>query len=101
MAYVCLLMLYLVIVLFPKITALSDELSLLTPHNSLPATYDSQPVILWQNNTHPSVETVHKIAQELFHEDADEKLSLCIVALNEPSPAMDMYLATPRKGSLT
>ena len=48
-----------------QIANLANDLSEITVFNSRPGVYESQPVLLWQNHKHPSVETVRAVCAGL------------------------------------
>ena len=96
MAFTCGLMVYLVLILFPSLVDSATDYARVTPFNSSPASYEYQPVILWQAKGEIPCDKLHGFARELFSEDADQKVSLCVVGDNPPSEEMEAYINIPR-----
>ena len=96
MAFTILLMVYLVLILFPHLVDAATDFSRITIFNSAPARYPHQPVILWQAKGELPVQKLHKFSQELFSEDQDQRVSICLVGEAPPSEELQVYLSIPR-----
>ena len=100
-AFTCLLMFYLLLVLFPMITDAAEMTSRVTKYNSMPAMYTNQPVIVWQAEGQISCDRLNKICEELFISDQAQRVSICVVCDEPPTSDMEAFLNVRRIHSLT